>query len=42
MATMSDKQFDEMLNAERELRELLTQSLVKAPAAKQRASNTRS
>lgn len=29
MATMTDKQFDEMLNAERELRHLLTRSLVK-------------
>lgn len=29
MATMTDKQFDEMLKAERELRHLLTRSLVK-------------
>jgi DNA-binding transcriptional ArsR family regulator len=32
MATMTDKQFDEMITATRELRQLLTQSLARAPA----------
>jgi len=38
MATMTDKQFDGMLNATRELRLLLTQSLVRAPPAQSHGS----
>jgi len=38
MATMTDKQFDEMLSAERELRQVLTHSLVKAQAPRAHGS----
>lgn len=39
MATMTDKQFNEMLSAERELRELLTQSLAKTVQTRGHASS---
>lgn len=40
MATMTDKQFDEMIAATRELRQLLTQSLVKSPLPQSRGARS--